>query len=396
MFVNSLVMIVYKNKKFIYLLAFIVLVILLAVLLFLILKSSKSDSETKTILPPVNLEASALSATEIEIRWIDNSLDETGYKIYRGSTLIKTVPAGSNQYQDTDLQPNTSYQYSIRSFNQSGESEIASCSAITFGPPSAPTSLFSSESTTTSVELRWLDSSNEESGYKIIRDGSLITTLEQNIVSYLDTGLKPATSYDYSIIAYNQYGDSNPCTTSITTRYIPLSIRINAIGVHDNRESGLRGAGDIYVLVGITDGSKSVKIKLPQEEGQTYSLEKEESINLGETVYTTDEVSGELAIFITGYESDGGKYEQIAYEALGMALNYYTSGKSGKLSELFDVSVAEIIGNLLGAEDDFLGSFEIYCNKQNNWNIGQYDNIVLKDERGVDCLRLWFTIESKE
>lgn len=64
MFVNSLVMIVYKNKKFIYLLAFIVLVILLAVLLFLILNSSNSNSDPKISLPQTNVVNFVLSGIE--------------------------------------------------------------------------------------------------------------------------------------------------------------------------------------------------------------------------------------------------------------------------------------------------------------------------------------------
>jgi len=31
--------------------------------------------------------------------------------------------------------------------------------------------------------------------------------------------------------------------------------------------------------------------------------------------------------------------------------------------------------------------------RSNNWGIRQYTDIVLQDERGIDCLRLWFTIE---
>ena len=62
--------------------------------------------------------------------------------------------------------------------------------------------------------------------------------------------------------------------------------------------------------------------------------------------------------------------------------------------QLFGINLNNLIGTLLGQEHDWLGSYELTGNQTNNWGIGQYIDVVLKDERGVDCLRLWFTIES--
>jgi len=352
------------------------------------------NSSLVTPLPPVNPEAHALSATTVEIRWLDNSNNEDGFKIYRGTTLVGTVPSNSNLFQDTGLQPKSSYQYAIRAYNQAGESSIATCGVTTPGPPSAPYDLHASELSHTAVQLIWTDNSNDEAGFKIYRDGTPVANVGVDINSYQDTGLRPATSYEYTILAYNQYGDSTPYTVTVETRNPPITIRLDIIGVHDNRESMLRGVGDVYVLVGIADGSVAKDLKLPPGQDQTYSLDKGQTVSLGETIYSTSEVADSLQLIFIGYESDGGSFEQLAYEALGMAVDYYTGGAAIGLSEAFDISLANIIGGLLGEEDDFLGQYELKCNKNNNWGIGQYNDIVLQDERGVDCLRLWFTIES--
>ena len=360
-------------------------------------ESSESETVTDTLdaaVPsaPVNPEANALSPNIIEIRWLDNSNNEDGFKIYRGTTLIGTVPIDYNVFQDTGLQPNSSYQYAIRAYNEAGESPIASCSTITPGPPTAPSKLDAGVVSHKGIELTWVDNSDDETGFKIYRGGNPIADISADVISYLDNNLQSSTSYEYSIVAYNKYGDSTPYKITIKTRNPPITIHLDRIGVYDNRESILRGMGDVYVIIGIADGSNSIEMKLPLGQNQTYSLDKGETITLNETVYSTTEVTDNLQIMFIGYESDGGAFEQIAYEAMGMAVDYYTGGIAIGLSEAFNISLTDIIGSLLGEEDDFLGQYELKCYKNNNWGIGQYNDIVLQDERGVDCLRLWFTI----
>ena len=97
-----------------------------------------------------------------------------------------------------------------------------------------------------------------------------------------------------------------------------------------------------------------------------------------------------------GYESDGGNYEQLAYWALTTAVDMYTHGAATSLLEVTGVNLQGVIGDLLGQEDDWLGSYEIAGTQANGWGVGQYADIALKDERGVECLRLWFTITSPE
>ena len=261
--------------------------------------------------------------------------------------------------------------------------------------PSAPSNLILNAVSQTEVQLMWEDTSDNEDGFRIFRDGILILDVDTNVKAYHDIGLQPATYYQYSVIAFNRIGESQPCSNSIETLNPPVRILLDGIGVYDNREPLLREMGDVYVLIGIVDGSNSVELKFPQGQGQTYSLDKNETVSIDTIVYATSEVADRLQIFFVGYESDGGPFEQIAYEVLGMAVDYYTAGMTTGLAEAFDINLVTIIGSILGEEDDFLGQYELRCDKNNNWGIGQYTDIVLQDERGVDCLRLWFTIESQ-
>ena len=342
---------------------------------------------------PVNLTANAVSQTTVNIQWLDNSNNEDGFRIYRGTSLVGTVAANVQTYQDTGLQQGTTYQYAVKAYNQAGESSASLCSVTTLASPSAPSNLTAGTVSQSEVELQWLDNSNNEDGFRIYRGNSLIGTVSANTNSFQDTGLQPANTYQYAVIAYNQVGESQACTNTIKTLNPPITIWLDRIGVYDNREPSIRGNGDVYVLVGVVDGNTSMKLKFPSGQDETYSLDKDETVNIRAIIYSTSEVGDSLTIAFQGYESDGGNFEQLAYEALGMALDAYIPGGS-TLLELAGIDLSNLIGNLLGQAHDWLGSYELTCNHNNNWCIGQYIDIVLQDERGVDCLRLWFTIES--
>jgi len=76
---------------------------------------------------PSDLSLTAVSATEIELTWADNSNDETGFKIERSRdqenwTVIANTAADVTRYRDTDLTSNTQYYYRLRAINDSGDS----------------------------------------------------------------------------------------------------------------------------------------------------------------------------------------------------------------------------------------------------------------------------------
>lgn len=61
------------------------------------------------------------------------------------------------------------------------------------------------------VELRWIDSADNENGYRIYRSGELIADLPAGSTSYTDTTAGGTLSY--SIRAYNDAGESAPLST---------------------------------------------------------------------------------------------------------------------------------------------------------------------------------------
>jgi hypothetical protein len=169
---------------------------------------------------PTNLSATAVSQTQINLSWTDNSSNETGFKIERGTdginfSQIATVGANVTTYQNTTgLSANTTYYYRVRAYNSQNSNYSNAASATTLpNPPSAPTNLNASVISQTQINLSWTDNSSNETGFKIERstDGTnynQIDTVGANVNSYQNTGLTANTLYYYRVRAYNTGGDS--------------------------------------------------------------------------------------------------------------------------------------------------------------------------------------------
>jgi len=261
--------------------------------------------------------------------------------------------------------------------------------------PSAPSNLTADAVSQSQVKLRWFDNSNNEKGFRIYRNNNLVTTIDANVTTYQDTGLEPATTYKYMVIAYNQVGESDSAVCTVRTPNPPITVRLDRIGVYDNREDWTRGKdGEVYVGIIVTDGNIILQERFHQQEGQHYILEKNETVDIGTIIFSVDDVGDYIRIAAIGYEDDGGQGEMLLYQALGAAGEAYISGGASTLLEMTDFSLGNLLAKLFGAEDDWLGSYEQSWSYDNNWGVGKYEDIALEDERGILCLRLWFTIES--
>ncbi|CAA6801140.1 MAG: Cna B domain protein [uncultured Sulfurovum sp.] len=81
---------------------------------------------------PSSLSTSTVTANSALLTWSDNATNESGYRIYQNGTLIATLAANTTSYLVTNLTANTSYTYTVKAFNNSGES---SATTVTFSTP---------------------------------------------------------------------------------------------------------------------------------------------------------------------------------------------------------------------------------------------------------------------
>ena len=91
---------------------------------------------------PSALTATAVSSTQINLAWSDNSSNETGFKVERKTGMygaygqIATTGANTTSYQDTGLMAGTLYYYRVCATNAGGDSSYSNeASATTQGLP---------------------------------------------------------------------------------------------------------------------------------------------------------------------------------------------------------------------------------------------------------------------
>ena len=178
---------------------------------------------------PSNLTISDVFSNSLTLNWVDNSSNETGFKVERKMgeapwTQIAQVGANVTSYTDTGLTAATTYKYRVRAYNAIGNSaycpEASATTPISFLPPGqmltfpkAPTNLVAAEASSTALSLSWVDHATNEAGFRLERrepgePWAQITEIGANATSYLDTGLSPDTVYDYRVRAYNIIGNS--------------------------------------------------------------------------------------------------------------------------------------------------------------------------------------------
>jgi hypothetical protein len=183
---------------------------------------------------PTGLTATAVSSSQINLTWVDNATDETGFKIERctganctGFSQIATISADVTSYSNTGLTGSTSYSYRVRAYNVIGDSNYSNtASAVTQAPalPAAPANLAATVISKSQINLSWTDNADNETGFRIERckgstctNFALIATLGANATSYASTNLTANTTYRYRVYAYNASGNSGYSNVATAT-----------------------------------------------------------------------------------------------------------------------------------------------------------------------------------
>jgi fibronectin type 3 domain-containing protein len=120
--------------------------------------------------------------------------------------------------------------------------------------PSKPSGLTTGNVTTTGVRLSWSASSDNVgvTGYKVIRNGSIIATT--TATSFNDSSLTPGTQYSYTVAAVDAAGNTSAASSavSVTTLFAPpnapanlTAVAVNYAQVDLNWSAATPGSGTI-------------------------------------------------------------------------------------------------------------------------------------------------------
>jgi len=171
---------------------------------------------------PFGLTAAPLSSTRVRVSWVDNSEDETGFRVQRRQSMTDTwltagtVAADTTTFDDAGLAEGTKYYYKVAAYNAVGSSPESAIAAVTtpIYPPAAPDQLKVLAVSSTDIQLAWQDRSGNETSFKIDRRRSgttsweRIATLAPDTTGYSDTAVLAATKFYYKVKAWNSAGNS--------------------------------------------------------------------------------------------------------------------------------------------------------------------------------------------
>ncbi|WP_225850811.1 cellulose binding domain-containing protein [Streptomyces sp. HPF1205] len=174
---------------------------------------------------PTGLKVTGTTSSSVSLSWTaaTDNVGVTGYDVYRGTTLAGTT--ATTTFTDSGLTASTPYTYTVKAKDAAGNVSAASAAVTattqsgTGGdttPPSAPTGLKVTGTTSSSVSLSWTASTDNVgvTGYDVYRGttlaGSTATT------TFTDSGLTASTQYSYTVKAKDAAGNVSAASGSVT------------------------------------------------------------------------------------------------------------------------------------------------------------------------------------
>ncbi len=181
---------------------------------------------------PTSLTISGPTISSLQLNWVDNSSNETGFHVYRSTdgtnfTLIGTAAANATTFQDTGLMSGKLYTYKVSAYNAGGETNsVASAGTTSVALPTAPSNTSFANITTSSMTVSWTDNSSNETGFHVYRstDGTNFTDVADvaaNTTSFSNTGLTAGTTYYYKIASFNSAGQTTATVATQATNVAP-------------------------------------------------------------------------------------------------------------------------------------------------------------------------------
>ncbi|MEK5238906.1 fibronectin type III domain-containing protein [Paenibacillus sp. FSL L8-0470] len=170
---------------------------------------------------PSNLSGTSPTYSTVVLTWTGSTdnVGVAGYNIYRDGTLVNISQA--TNYTVTGLKANTTYAFTVKAIDAAGNLSAAS-NAVSIKTadsndktaPTAPASLVVVPAIT-SASLTWTASTDNVgvAGYNIYADGELQGTSAKT--SYTASGLTGATSYTFSVKAFDDAGNESAASNSV-------------------------------------------------------------------------------------------------------------------------------------------------------------------------------------
>jgi chitodextrinase len=218
--------------------------------------SACADSQPPTA--PGNVTASTRTTTSIALTWAaaTDNVGVAGYGIYNAGSLVNTTVGTTGIV--SGLSCGTNYTLSVDAFDASGNSSpkttvmVSTLACADTSPPTQPTNLRATSTTTTSIALAWNPSTDNVgvTGYDVYRATTKVGTTTST--SYTITALTCGTAYTIGVKALDNANNASPqATLTITTP--PCAVQAPAaVGSYPNASNTGVPAGTTLTPIGNT------------------------------------------------------------------------------------------------------------------------------------------------
>ncbi|HEY0713148.1 MAG TPA: hypothetical protein VGF45_10770, partial [Polyangia bacterium] len=197
---------------------------------------------------PLDVTATVISSSRIDLRWRVPSLDHTGVRVERmpGSGGTWTAVAGCTLgplfeacSDTTDLQLGATYQYRVVATSIGGDAPSVPVT-VSLAPPATITQLTATVSSANTIDLEWRQGDASATGTGVMRKASggefeTIALLSGTAQAYRDT-VPGFGQYSYQVVA--EKGDLPPSSSDIVVvAFLPLTppLMVNAAPMALNR-----------------------------------------------------------------------------------------------------------------------------------------------------------------
>src|SRR5262247_604822 len=177
---------------------------------------------------PTNLAVASKTSTSVSLTWTasTDNFGVTGYRIFDGATQVGT--SATTSFTATGLAPSSPHTYTARAFDAamnvsdpSNSVMVTTDPSVDNMPPSPPTNLIVTATTSTTVSLSWTASIDNVgvTGYRIFNGSTLAGT--SAATTFIVGSLTPNNSYTFTVRAFDAAGNESQPSNAVTAMTQP-------------------------------------------------------------------------------------------------------------------------------------------------------------------------------